>query len=114
MEGNSSRKHHANHRVLRRVCDGKGHLREARPKSSSRYVVPAAADAPDLCMSGERKLYLLVEGDSEMKVKSAINQVKEPCGHGVRLTFVQFKKLLQEATLESDEAQRPLFSKYTV
>jgi len=48
---------------------------------------------------GERKLYLLIEGDSEMKVQSAVRQ---------------FKKLLQEATLESDDNKRPLFSKYTV
>ena len=47
----------------------------------------------------ERKLYLLIEGDTERKVQGAVSQ---------------FKKLLQEATLESPENQRPLFAKYTV
>ena len=38
-------------------------------------------------------------GDTERKVQGAVSQ---------------FKKLLQEATLESPENQRPLFAKYTV
>jgi len=49
--------------------------------------------------AGERKLYLLIEGDAERKVKMAASQ---------------FKKLLQEATMESTENTRPLFAKYTV
>ena len=49
--------------------------------------------------AGERKLYLLIEGDAERKVKGAV---------------AQFKKLLQEATMESTENTRPLFAKYTV
>jgi len=49
--------------------------------------------------TGERKLYLLIEGDEERKVKGAL---------------AQFKKLLQEATMESTENTRPLFAKYTV
>mmetsp|Transcript_55333 Transcript_55333/g.135525 ORF Transcript_55333/g.135525 Transcript_55333/m.135525 type:complete len:856 (-) Transcript_55333:281-2848(-) len=49
--------------------------------------------------AGERKLYLLIEGENAMKVRNAVHQ---------------FKKLLQEATMESEEAKRPLFSKYTI
>jgi len=58
------------------------------------YVKPGLNPPP-----GERKLYLLLEADAERKVKGAL---------------VQFKRLLQEATLESDDNKQRLFSKYTV
>ena len=91
--------------------------------------------------TGERKLYLLIEGDEERKVKGALAQVRERASeraseqgswestHRSLLPFLlppsfppssrawrdeQFKKLLQEATMESTENTRPLFAKYTV
>mmetsp|Transcript_39090 Transcript_39090/g.92354 ORF Transcript_39090/g.92354 Transcript_39090/m.92354 type:complete len:186 (+) Transcript_39090:3-560(+) len=85
----------------------------ARWKATHKESIAPITELCDVCVTakgcyvkpglnppaGERKLYLLIEGDAERKVKGAL---------------AQFKRLLQEATMESEENKRPLFSKYTV